>query len=278
MSELGWILVTVAIVVAGIGLIWLIQRSSQQQQKTGRPSYLIRVLALVLGVVVAGSMLLMGYFSLQLGIAAVVLLGYGLFGLFSTVKRQPAAGAPSQAQAHIPVQYPQVIGSLDAPKKTFWQRFRIPIIGCGGLLVLIVVGYEAYTLWIWQDRGELNVTAEYPHSVAVGDEFDVVLRLSAPAQKTVLAQHIVFDAAYGSDKESILTGAQILSTEPLMDLDPAAASLHGYLYNREVKPGETHVIKLHMKALKAGEYHTDFFVLLPRSTAAAYDAAISVTP
>ena len=267
MDVLGGLVILGALAVAGVGLIILFSRASNQQQATGQPSSLIRIAALVLGLAAGGSMLFTGSFSLEVAIASVVLLGYGIFGFFATAKRKPAPQPAGQ---------PPTIGNPDAPEATFWRRIKIPLIGCGGLLALAVVAVLAYVLWVWQDRGELAVTAQYPQSVRVGDEFDVVLNLISKTDKKVSVQDIAMDSASGSHKEWILSGAQVVSTSPNMELDPAAASMHGFLYYRDVNPGQMHVVTLHFKAVKAGEYHTDFFVLLPNATAAASDIAITI--
>ncbi len=137
METLGGLVIVAVLAAAATGLIILFSRASNRQQAIGQPSLPIRVAALILGLTAAGGMLLTKYFSLQIAVAAAVLLGYGLFGFFATVKRRPAPQ---------PAQQPPTIGSLEVPKKKLWQWVKIPLIGCGGLIAVLVAACLVYSI------------------------------------------------------------------------------------------------------------------------------------
>ncbi len=265
--------------VTGFGLFILfmiitgLQDSGEKQ--SGRPYLLGRLIGLLLGV--AGFYLFLVGGTLDLGLlpilGAVGLLGYDAYKLFLAIKHRLAA---STAQPASPASK-QVIGLIDPPRKTFWQRFKIPLIGCGGLLVLLVVAFFIYVAVSWRDSGKLLVEVSAPQSVRVGEKFDVVVRMTSKTDKGLWVEDILLDAAVGSEKAWILSGADVIATEPPLNLDPAAVSMRGFLYNRQLDPGGTHVVTLHCVATKAGEYHTDFFVFLPDSTAQASDIVITIT-
>jgi protein-S-isoprenylcysteine O-methyltransferase Ste14 len=80
-------LLTVFAVVFGalFGFVYLIDRRSKSQQRTGKPSRLIRVSAIVVGLIGIAFGFWVGWpLSLAWWLipAIIILLGYGFFGLF----------------------------------------------------------------------------------------------------------------------------------------------------------------------------------------------------
>ncbi len=261
--------VTAVVFIALFAVIVLVQRSSKQQQATGRPSLAIRLLALLVGAVGVSAIVLWRISLLHpIALGAIVLLGYGLFGWFGTVERNKADAPPLD---------PQTIGQVEAPKLSLWQHIKWPVIGCGGLLGLVLVGCAAWMFIVAFDRGEVAVTAEYPHSVRVGEEFDIVVNLTSKSDKNVSVQDINIGRAVSSNMESILAGAEVIAADA--PLNPLSSLTGGksFTWGRELKPGETHVVKFRFKASKAGEYHTDIWVYLSGSTTQVSDIVITIT-
>jgi hypothetical protein len=92
-------LVIAAVAVAGMGglfgFIYLLDRKSKVQSQTGRPSRLIRASALVLGMVgLTGAIGVAAWIGLRwwvlpLSLISLILVAYGLFGWFATVRPPP---------------------------------------------------------------------------------------------------------------------------------------------------------------------------------------------
>jgi hypothetical protein len=88
------ILLIVAVIAIGLGgmfsFIYLLDQKSKAQARTGKPSRLIRLSALVMGLAGIGASLWLEvgspWFILPL---SLVLLAYGFFGLFGTVRPPP---------------------------------------------------------------------------------------------------------------------------------------------------------------------------------------------
>jgi hypothetical protein len=93
-------LVIAAVVVVGMGglfgFIYLLDRKSKVQSQTGRPSKLIRASAIVMGLVgLAVSIGVEAWSGGEVGLLwfvlplSLLLLAYGLFGWFATVRPPP---------------------------------------------------------------------------------------------------------------------------------------------------------------------------------------------
>jgi hypothetical protein len=84
MNDSAIICLTLILVLGAMfGFIYLLDRKSKTQDQTGKPSRLIRISAIVLGLVGIGAVfwIELPWFVIPL---SIVLLGYGVFGLFGT--------------------------------------------------------------------------------------------------------------------------------------------------------------------------------------------------
>ena len=93
MSDTEIIIFAVVVMGALFGFVYLIDRSSKSQQRTGKPSRLIRISAIVIGLLGIAFGFWLGWgtsVSCWLIPAIIILLGYGFFGLFGKGKPSPS--------------------------------------------------------------------------------------------------------------------------------------------------------------------------------------------
>ena len=93
MSDTVTILLGAVVMVALFGFVYLIDRKSKSQQRTGKPSRLIRISAIVIGLLGIAFGFWLGWgtsVSCWLIPAIIILLGYGFFGLFGKGKPSPS--------------------------------------------------------------------------------------------------------------------------------------------------------------------------------------------
>ncbi len=88
MSPLLVVLGIGAVVCAVFSFIVFDHFASQKQALTGRSSTLLRIVALVLGLAGAVALLLGASRHLDVIIGVILLLGYGLSGLFASIRRK----------------------------------------------------------------------------------------------------------------------------------------------------------------------------------------------
>ena len=91
MNDLLFIVLVIGLGFGGLfGLVYLLDRKSKVQTRTGKPSRLIRTSALVMGLVglavTFGSDISWPWFVLP---SSLLLVAYGAFGLFATVRPPP---------------------------------------------------------------------------------------------------------------------------------------------------------------------------------------------
>jgi hypothetical protein len=264
----------ICILVFGLlfGFIYVIERSSKAQTRTGKPSHLIRISALVIGLVGIGSEFWtrwqMPVFVLPL---SLILMGYAVFGWFGTFKPSQTYNLENKIEAPDSV--------ISAPGKKPTKNKKI-LIGCGSFLMLLIVVITFVFVYLYQDIGELSVRAKYPDTVHVGDGFEMTLYLENISENDISVQDIDLAPAIDiNNAEYILSGANVLKTDPAMkDLDIQFTGMHAFTYGRVVKPGETHSVSFQFQAIKPGEYHSDIVVYLSDATTQLSDLGITITP
>jgi hypothetical protein len=266
------ILLTLVVVIGAMfGFIYVIDRSSKAQQRDGKPSRLIRISAIVIGLVGIGADFWLEWrlpwFVIPL---AIILLGYGVLGLFGTVRPRPTDGPQEKMGA------PDNVGPVST--KGLAQNTKI-IVGCGIVVAVLMCAGAIYFVYTLRDSEVLGIEAKYPETVQAGDSFKLTLVLKNNGDVDIEVQDIDLSPALSGNYDSILAGATVIRTEPAIKSDEfPSLKMWAYHYNRVVKPGETHTVIFYLQAVKVGEFHTDVDVYLSDARSTASDIRISITP
>lgn len=90
-----------------------------------------------------------------------------------------------------------------------------------------------------------------PSVVRKGENFDLVLTLTNTGNTSFTVGDIDLDEILGG---SILDGAIVLETEPIMERDYSVSGIKSFHYNQTLQPDETKHVIFHLQATTAGEF------------------------
>ncbi len=251
-SNLGAVLLVGLVVAAGVGLLWwIVERGRRSERPAAPPSVPLRLGALALGLA-AAALLLLGYArDMYVSIAMFLLIGYGISGLIGAGRRPAAQEQPA------------------APRGRSW-------LWPGVVLAIIVIAVAAYYVITLQGNQPLTIQAAYPQTVSLGDQFDIVLSLTSQSSQPVSIRSLDLSPALDSSNEWILAGAKLTGVDPQVPQSDAVRGLYALVYTRELQPGETQVVTLHLTATDTGQYDTDVAAYLPNATVTARDISITI--
>jgi hypothetical protein len=140
--------------------------------------------------------------------------------------------------------------------------------GCGGCLVLLlIVGFIiAGFFYVLNSPPNLDGEISVPPKIQQGDEFDIIITLKNPTEKSVFIEEIFFHNyleapdVIDSDVPNLLDGANIISTNPEMESETFIETDVIFPYFREIHTGDTQTIIFHMKAENIGVFMGDIGV------------------
>jgi hypothetical protein len=176
-----------------------------------------------------------------------------------------------------------------APQKG-WSATSKTVLGCGiatiilacacGIVILTLIcavaGYFAYTS---REAKTLGIEVNHPRIAQVGDRYELTLYLKNMGDEDFEVQTIDLTPAANGIYDSMLAGATVLKTEPIMTSTwISSANMRIYDYYQVVKPGETQKVTFYFQAVNAGSYDTDILVTLSDSEASKSDIMIYITP
>ncbi len=256
-SNLGAVLLVGLAVAAGVGLLMLIvERGRKSDRPVGRPSIPLRLGALLLGLI-AAALLFLGYArDSYVSIAMFLLLGYGAWGLIAALR--PRGGNEPAGQEQAP------------------RRVKRSLLWPGALLLILVVALAAFLVISLQGNKLLTVDAAYPQTVVLGDQFDIVLTLTSQSDQPLPIRSLDLSPSVDTNNEWILAGAKLTGVDPQMGQTDVVRGLYALVYQRQLQPGETQTVTLHLTATDVGQYDTDVAVYLPNATVTARDIQITV--
>jgi hypothetical protein len=163
-------------------------------------------------------------------------------------------------------------------KKTKGSTRKRIILIAGGffIMILLCAGYFSFTSDISE---ELRIGVRYPGVVEVGDQFKLTLSLTNTGEEALTVESIQLWPAVSSDEDSILAGAQVISTEPEMGaIDVPGFKFRSYSYLQNIGPGEAQQVVFNFQAVKSGEFHTDVDVYLTDSWTSAPGLVLWIAP
>jgi len=276
MSGTVILLIFVGVMGALFGFVYLIEQKIKSQGRTGKPSRLIRISAIVVGLlgivfeIWHGIDICLSWFLIP---GIIILMGYGIFGLFATGSRRP----PDMSQEVMGA--PENVGPI--PRKGLARKTKI-IIGFGTAIITVIVlicagaGYFVYTV---RDSEILGIEVDHPETVHVGDSFELTINLKNTGEADIEVQDIDLSPAVSENYDSILAGATVTRTEPAMKSnDLSILKMRSYHYNRIIKPGETHKVIFYLQAVKPGGFHTDVDIYLSDGSSTVSDLVITIAP
>ena len=181
--------------------------------------------------------------------------------------------------------------------KTTTPRNRTAIVLGVAALIIIAAALVICTLticaWLFlnvytaRDTGSLDLRADYPRAVKIGETFQVKLYLQNKSHQTIFVKDIDVHPNY-SIGPSILDHAMVISTDPNMEATGPFLHRASFRYSQRIRAGETQVVVFNFRATTAAETHTDFMIYLDNSTSALgylddstttlWDVAINIDP
>lgn len=138
------------------------------------------------------------------------------------------------------------------------RRVNPLLIACGVILLISIciclilggasVGLLAY--FAGEPEG-LQVEYQLPYITRIGEEFDFVLILRNVGTAPFTVDDIDLDMALSG---SILDGAIVLSSDPIMERDYSIPGIKTYFFNRTIAPGDTETVVFTLEAVAIGEF------------------------
>jgi hypothetical protein len=167
------------------------------------------------------------------------------------------------------------ISDKGKPKKKRWLWWL------GGFLALICLLISVSIVLLVKIAGQPLINAEYsiPPTIHQGDEFDLIITMENTTSEAIVISHFVLDEFIGP---SILDGSVVVYTEPEMKIDETARDENylRYSYFRTISPGETQIVKFHLRAQTVGTFGGPItaYADSPNSLFGLYPPAIIIDP
>ena len=137
------------------------------------------------------------------------------------------------------------------PSRTLWTL----LLGCGGLLALVAVAFAVWVWWIASREfpEKMRVEVEAPLSVAAGEPFDIVARLSNEDDEA----HTLVDLDVAV---SYLAGIAVVGTEPPFSdaMRVPIADVQSYSFDLAVPVGKVVEVRFHAVAAHPGDHNGSF--------------------
>jgi len=137
------------------------------------------------------------------------------------------------------------------PSRTVWTL----LLGCGGLLALVAVAFAAWVWWIASREfpEAMRVEVEAPLSVAAGEPFEIVARLSNDDDEA----HTLVDLDLS---ESYLAGIAVVRTDPPFSdaMRVPIADMQSYSFDLAVPVGKVVEVRFHAVAAHPGDHNGSF--------------------